>query len=126
MSGHCGGQAQLERLAIEVPDLDVWIRAFEALLGAGFERHTVAQATGDLDIAVHPAGVELVLAGPDGPPRLRSFHLRTADLSAAADTARRLGWTDAGTFSFRGAEHRAFNAQGLRLILLAAEESNRR
>jgi NAD(P)-dependent dehydrogenase (short-subunit alcohol dehydrogenase family) len=62
---------RLERLAVEVPDLDAWIERFEAVLGPGFVRRSVRQATGTVDVAIHSAGVEL-LAKPAAEPRLRS------------------------------------------------------
>ena len=60
-------EVRLERLAVEVPELDGWIDRFEAVLGPGFGRRPVRQATGTVHVAIHPAGIEL-LANP-GPSR---------------------------------------------------------
>src|SRR4051794_35516674 len=82
---------RLERVAIRVPDLDRWIGLFEALLGPGFERAEVEQAHGPVEIAIHPAGVELVQSDVER-PTLRSFHLATQDPTPMANIARGLGW----------------------------------
>ncbi len=59
---------RLERLAIEVPELEGWVDRFEAVLGPGFGRRPVRQqATGTVHVVIHPAGIEL-LANP-GPSR---------------------------------------------------------
>jgi len=111
---------ELHRLAIEVSDLDAWVEQFERLLGRGFERHTVQQKTGPVDIAIHPAGVEL-LHNPDAEaPRLRSFHLATADFDGALGVVGDLGWTRLDSFSLHGRRHEVVDAGGLRLVLLEA------
>jgi hypothetical protein len=34
-------EVRLERLAVEVPDLDTWIARFESVLGSGFQKRSV-------------------------------------------------------------------------------------
>jgi hypothetical protein len=110
---------RLERLAVEVPDLDGWIHGFESVLGPGFRRHSVRQATGAVDVAIHPAGVEL-LANPDGEPRLRSFHLGSSDLEQTLTRARGAGWRELDSFQADGRRHVVFDLAGLRLVILEA------
>jgi hypothetical protein len=110
--------ARLERLAVEVPDLDAWTAAFETLLGPGYRRGTITRATGPLEFALHPAGVELV-STPGSGPRLRSFHLRVPDLNDAATRAGGLGWREVDRFAVDGRTQVVLDAGGLRLILLA-------
>jgi hypothetical protein len=110
-------QVRLERLAVEVPDLDGWISRFELVLGPGFQRQSVQQATGTVDVAIHPAGVEL-LARPDAEPRLRSFHLRTSDLEQTLTRARAAGWRELDSFDVDGRRHVVFDVSGLRLVVL--------
>jgi hypothetical protein len=110
-------QVRLERLAVEVPDLDGWISRFELVLGPGFRRQSVQQATGTVDVAIHPAGVEL-LARPDAEPRLRSFHLRTSDLEQTLTRARAAGWRELDSFDVDGRRHVVFDVSGLRLVVL--------
>jgi len=112
------GHARLERLAVEVPDLDAWTDAFESLLGPGYRRSTVSGAGGEIDFALHPGGVELVSTPGQG-PRLRSFHLRVPDLDAAVAQAGRLGWREGDRFVIDGRTQVVVDAGGLRLILLA-------
>jgi hypothetical protein len=109
----------LERLAIEVADLDGWIARFETLLGPGFERSTVQQAAGPVDVAIHPAGVELLRNPAAEGPRLRSFHLAAPDLEETARTALELDWTRLDGFTVDGRRHEVFDAEGLRIVLLA-------
>lgn len=113
--------AQLERLAVEVPDLDAWIAAFEALLGPGYRRSRITQATGEIEYALHPAGVELI-STPGRGPRLRSFHLRVNDLDRAVEQAGQLGWQEVDRFVVDGRLQVIVDAAGLRLALLAPLE----
>jgi hypothetical protein len=114
-------KVELERVAIEVPDLDTWVARFEGLVGPVFERHEVDQHGGVLDIAIHPVGIELVRGKTDVGPRLRSFHLACFNLDAAASRAAMSGWTEIGAFKFRGRRHRILNADGLRILLTEGE-----
>lgn len=109
--------ARLERLAVEVPDLEAWISAFEALLGPGYRRDTVSAGGGEIEFALHPGGVELV-STPGRGPRLRSFHLRVPDLDAALAQAERLGWKEVDRFVVQGRTQVVVDAGGLRVILL--------
>ena len=109
---------RLERLAVEVPELDAWIDGLEAVLGPGFRRRSVMQAAGEVHVAIHPAGIEL-LAKP-GEPRLRSFHLSTSDLDRTRERARAAGWRELDAFEVDGRRHVVFDVSGLRLILLDA------
>jgi hypothetical protein len=111
--------ARLERLAVEVPDLDGWVRRFEALLGPGFTRHRVQQAAGPVELAIHPNGIELVYNPAATAPRLRSFHLATADVDDALRCADRLGWRRIDTVTLDGRRHEIVDAEGLRILLLA-------
>lgn len=77
------------------------------------------QATGRVEVAIHPAGVEL-LVRPGGEPRLRSFHLRSADLEAAVHRARAAGWREVDSFDVDGRRHVVFDVSGLRVALLDA------
>ena len=115
-------ETHLERLAVEVPDLDAWIPRFEPVLGPGFRRYSVQQATGEVQVAVHPAGVEL-LAKPGVPPRLRSFHLRSPDLARTVERARSNGWQEVDSFDADGRRHVAFDVAGLRVLVLEAAAS---
>jgi hypothetical protein len=110
---------RLERLAVEVPNLDHWVEQFESVLGPGFRRQSVRQATGVVDVAIHPAGVEL-LAKPDGGPRLRSFHLTSSDLEQTLNRARAAGWREVDSFDVDGRRHVVFDVSGLRLVVLEA------
>lgn len=110
----------LERVAIEVSDLDRWIGLFEGLLGPGFERHQVAQAAGTITIAIHPAGIELVQTATER-PRLRSFHLATTDIEMAMQIVRGLGWQHIDSTALGGRRHEILDAEGLRLLLVQSE-----
>ncbi|MDX6644990.1 MAG: hypothetical protein QOK40_717 [Miltoncostaeaceae bacterium] len=112
-------EVRLERLAVEVPDLVGWIDRFESVLGPGFRRQSVRQATGTVDVAIHPAGVEL-LAKTDGQPRLRSFHLRSSDLEQTLARARAAGWRELDSFHVDGRRHVVFDVSGLRVVVLDA------
>jgi hypothetical protein len=113
-------------LAVNVPDLDAWIVRFEVLLGPGFERATVQQATGPVEIAIHPAGVELVAADSNAPPSLRSFHLATADVDEGLNRAASVGWKHTAGFEHEGRRHEVVNASGLRLLLLETHDDDER
>ena len=110
---------RLERLAVQVPDLDGWIGRFEAVLGPGFRRLPVRQATAVVDVAIHPAGVEL-LAHTDPEPRLRSFHLRSSDLERTLARARAAGWRELDSFDADERRHVVFDVAGLRVVILEA------
>ena len=112
-------EVRLERLAVEVSDLDGWIDRLEPVLGPGFRRHSVRQATGVVDVAIHPAGVEL-LAKPDGEARLRSLHLRSSDLEGTLKRARAAGWRELDSFHAEGRRHVVFDVSGLRVVVLEA------
>jgi hypothetical protein len=112
-------EVRLERLAVEVPNLDGWIDRLGSVLGPGFRRQSVRQATGVVDVAIHPAGVEL-LANPEGEPRLRSFHLRSSDLEQTLKRARAAGWRELDSFHADGRRHVVFDVSGLRLVVLEA------
>lgn len=107
---------RLERLAVEVPDLDPWIVRFESVLGPGFRKRSVRQATGEVHVAIHPAGVELLASSG---PRLRSFHLRTSDLDVTLKKARDAGWRQLDSFDVEGRRHVVFDVDGLRVVVLA-------
>jgi hypothetical protein len=92
---------RLERLAIEVPELDGWVDRFEAVLGPGVGRRSVCQATGTVHVAIHPAGIEL-LAKPGSEPRLRSFHLSSSDVAQTVQRARSAGWREIASFEVNG------------------------
>jgi len=109
---------RLERLALEVPDLERWVRDFEQLLGPGFQRYRVRQAGGELSLAIHPGGVELLELPSASGPRLRSFHLRTSDLPEAVRRARSLGWRPVDRVVLDGRAHEFFDAHGLRVVLV--------
>jgi hypothetical protein len=112
-------EVRLERLAVEVPDLEGWIERLESVLGPGFRRLSVRQGTGTVDVAIHPGGVEL-LVKPGGEPRLRSFHLRSSDLDRTLTRARAAGWRELDSFRVDGRRHVVFDVSGLRLVVLEA------
>jgi hypothetical protein len=109
---------RLERLAITVPDLTAWISKFELLLGAGFQRATVQQATGAVEIAIHPAGIELVGGDPTAAPALRSFHLTGPDIEEGLRRAETNGWRHSGRFTFDDRQHDVLDVEGVRVLLL--------
>jgi hypothetical protein len=113
-------EVRLERLAVEVPDLNAWIGRFESVLGPGFGRDVVRQKTGEVHVAIHPAGVEL-LENHGGEPRLRSFHLRSSDLEQTLERARKAGWKELDSFQAEGRRHVVFDVAGLRVCLLEAK-----
>jgi len=110
-------QPRLERVAINVPHLNRWIELFEALLGPAFERTTIQQAHGPVEIAIHPAGIELVLSDVER-PSLRSFHLATQDPTLMANIAHGLGWHTVDKVTLRGRRHEVLDANGLRLLIV--------
>lgn len=107
----------LERVAIEVPDLDQWIVKWESIVGPGFEQMTVSQPTGDLDIAIHPCGLELVQSA-DGSLRLRSFHLAALAVGELLPALEELGWTASPGPVVAGRPHHIVSAEGLRFLLI--------
>jgi len=111
--------ARVERLAINVPDLTRWITTLEQLLGPGFERSTVQQRSGPIEIAVHPAGIELVANTQQTSPSLRSFHLATDDIDRTVGIASELGWTRIDTVTLNERRYEVFDADGIRLLLVA-------
>lgn len=113
---------RLERVAITVPDLEVWIRLLEILLGPGFQRYETLQSSGLTHIAIHPAGVELVQGAVEHPV-LRSFHLATTDVDGLRGRARTLGWSTPDTITLNGRRHEVVDAEGLRLLLVEATSS---
>ena len=115
------GGPWLDRVAIEVGDLERWIGLFEELLGPGFRRHRVEQATGIVEIAIHPAGIELVRGRPGDSPRVRSFHIATPDLEFAMGVVRGLGWTTIDGLELGGRRHEIIDAEGLRVLLVDGE-----
>ncbi len=108
---------RLERVAINVPEINRWIGFFEAVLGPAFERTIIQQAHGPVEIAIHPAGIELVQSDVKR-PILRSFHLATQDPASTADIAHGLGWHTVDSVSLRGRRHEVLDAEGLRLLIV--------
>jgi len=110
-------QPRLERVAINVPHLNRWIDYFETILGPAFERTTIQQANGPVEIAIHPAGIELVQSDVKQ-PILRSFHLATQDPTSTAKIAHGLGWHTIDKVNLGGRRHEVLDADGLRLLIV--------
>ncbi|MGH2688667.1 MAG: hypothetical protein ACRDKW_07660, partial [Actinomycetota bacterium] len=106
---------------VEVPELAAWVARSESVLGPGFAREVVRQRTGEVHVAIHPAGLEL-LENRGAQARLRSFHLRSADLETSPQRAREAGWKELDRFRAEGRRHVVFEVGGLRVCLLEARE----
>ncbi|HLT57961.1 MAG: hypothetical protein LOD91_01730 [Limnochordales bacterium] len=78
------GALQLERVALQVDDLAVYVRLFSELLDTTFRHHEITSPTeGRVRLAFSPLGIELLQSDqPPGGPGLRSFHVRVRDLQA--------------------------------------------
>lgn len=111
---------RLLRMAIEVPDLEIWIEKWERILGPGFEIMLVEQPTGQVQIAIHPAGIELVQS-IDEKLELRSFHLAVQDIDMLLPTLQGLGWEMLQGPVVQGRQHQIVSAEGLRLLLVEVE-----
>lgn len=107
----------LERVAVGVPDLDSWAARWETLLGPGFEFMTVSQPTGEVRVAIHPSGLELVEV-PDAPAAIRSFHLAVSSLDQTEPSLDDLGWKAVSGPVVAGRRHRIVDADGLRVLLV--------
>jgi hypothetical protein len=109
----------IERVAIEVPDLGNAIHRMGRLLDTEFRVLEVALPGGTRRVAVSPLGVEL-LESPGSAPRLRSFHLRVADLETTRDDLERAGVPVRETFTVGSMEHLAAELEpGLRVLFVA-------
>jgi hypothetical protein len=112
-----GAAPHLLRMAIEVPDLDIWISKWERIIGPGFETMTVQQPTGDVLIAIHPAGIELVQSREEK-LGLRSFHLAVEDIDELVPVLDELGWDSTPGPVVQGRQHQIVSAEGLRMLLV--------
>lgn len=112
---------RIERIAINVPDLDAAMEQFTAALGLPFEAVIAVRQPGGKDVraAISSAGLELLQETPPNPlVGLRSGHFRTDNLEAAAEQIRKSGGKVLGTFRVGSVEHMITELMGVRLILV--------
>jgi predicted enzyme related to lactoylglutathione lyase len=71
----------IERVALQVKNLDDAIALFSELLGTSFQRHDVQIGDSSLRLAFSELGIELLQeVPPSDHETLRSFHLRVEDI----------------------------------------------
>lgn len=112
---------RLDRVAIEVGDLEDAVHFFGTLLGSEFRRIVVEPPGGErLDVALSPLGLELLHAGSSPPgARLRSFHLKVPDIEQAEAELKALGLEVVSQLRIRDLHQIVCNLYGLRIIFVA-------
>lgn len=111
----------IDRVAVEVDDLEQAVRFFKDLLDTEFRQITVEPPGGErLQVALSPLGLELLHSDSSAPgARLRSFHLKVPDVEQTERALRQRGVEIAGKLQINGLEQIVCNLYGLRVIFVA-------
>lgn len=115
---------KLERVALNVPDLDVACKQFSGALGINFEKIVeMTQPDGTvIKSAISSQGLELLEEIPPiAEASMRSFHFRVVDLDEAESQLNHFGAQALSRFSVGQVEEMICDVSGIRLILLQYE-----
>lgn len=113
---------KLERVALNVPDLDEAVNVFSQVLGIKFEK--IVELTlpdgKQIKAAISSQGMELL---EESPPlmetSIRSFHFRVPDLKQAREQVEKSGGKIKGQFSVGKVEEMVCDIYGARIILMS-------
>lgn len=112
----------LERVALNVPNLEESIDMFKSFLGIDFEKKVeLKQPDGkEIRAAISSKGLELL---EETPPlkemSVRSFHFKVKDLDEAQEWAEKNGGTILGRFSIGDVQQVICKFMDLRIILIS-------
>lgn len=112
---------RIDRVAIEVGDLDRAVDFFADLFDTEFRRLVVDPPAGKrLHVALSPLGLEL-LSSDNSPPgaRLRSFHLKVPNIEQTEKALEKQSLEITGKLQINGLHQIVCNLYGLRVIFVA-------
>jgi len=112
----------LERVAINVPDLEEAVGFFSQILGIAFEGHVDLTQPGSKQVraAISSKGLELLQEiPPHAVTSLRSMHFRVGDLGEAAEQVQRNGGKLLGRFKTGAVEQLISDIMGVRIIFIS-------
>lgn len=118
---------KLERVALNVPDLDEAVNVFSQVLGIKFEKIVeLTQPDGrQIKAAISSQGMELLVENPPlTETSIRSFHFRVPDLEQAREQVEKNGGKVKGQFSVGNVKEMVCDIYGARIILMSYSGDN--
>jgi predicted enzyme related to lactoylglutathione lyase len=118
---------KLERVALNVPNLDEAIKVFSLVLGLEFEKVVeLTQPDGKrIKAAISSKGLELLQEFPPlSETSIRSFHFRVPDLEQAKEWVEHKGGKIKGQFMVGKVKEMVCDIYGVRIIIMAYEGDN--
>jgi catechol 2,3-dioxygenase-like lactoylglutathione lyase family enzyme len=109
----------LNRVALQVTDLDESVRLFAALLDTSFRRLDLRRPGRLVSLAFSPLGLELVHDSPGDPAeKLRSFHLRVRDIGEMRTRVLRSGGQVVDEFTVGSMKHLITTVGSFRVVFV--------
>lgn len=115
---------KLERVALNVPDMDEAVEAFSKVLGIMFEKTVeLTQPDGTMiKAAISSQGMELLQElPPQDKVSMRSFHFRVDDIDQAKEQVEAKGGKVLGRFMVGNVDQMICDIHGARIILICYE-----
>ncbi|GGF97536.1 hypothetical protein [Paenibacillus abyssi] len=81
----------IERVALQVQDIEVSVERFSRLLGTSFQRHDLQIGEAVTKLAFSPLGIELLEDPSSEQEFLRSFHLRVENIDEVRRSVKEAG-----------------------------------
>jgi len=113
---------KLERVALNVANLDEAVKAYSLVLGIKFEKiFELTQPDGKrVNVAISSQGMELVQENPPlKETSIRSFHFRVSDFEEAREWVEKNGGKVKGQFMVGQVKEMICEIHGARIILMA-------
>jgi predicted enzyme related to lactoylglutathione lyase len=109
----------IERVALQVKNLDDAMALFSELLGTSFQRHDVQIGDSSLRLAFSELGIELLQEVPASDDEtLRSFHFRVEDIKEVHEAIAAAGGEVLGEFSVGEMAHVVTRVGVFRIIFV--------
>ncbi len=110
----------IERVALQVKNLDDAVTLFSELLGTSFQRQDVKIGGSSLRVAFSDLGIELLQEVPASDVQtLRSFHLRVEDITEVHEAIAAAGGEVLAEFSVGEMAHVVTRVSGFRIIFVS-------
>ncbi|GIM44960.1 hypothetical protein DNHGIG_05090 [Collibacillus ludicampi] len=108
----------IERVALEVKDIDESVLLFSKLLGTRFQRQDLKIGSSSIKLAFSSLGIELIQEQDSEFDSLRSFHIRVEDMSEVPSAVSEVGGEVLSKFRVGAMEHMVTKIGSFRIVFV--------
>ncbi|SFJ30063.1 hypothetical protein [Thermoflavimicrobium dichotomicum] len=109
----------IERVALEVKDMDESVELFSKLLGTRFQRKDLKIGSSSVKLAFSSLGIELIQEQDSEYDKLRSFHLRVEDINEVPAAVSEMGGEVLSRFRVGAMEHMVTRIGSFRIVFVS-------